>query len=134
MPVIVSVSVKSLDELFLIFDINDIDNESTEHVHFHMRAPAIVQYLLLLNLFIVIYRVTTEAMIRLNPWRDQAISHPKQIDIDATPLGTVIAWMDDQKALRVRVDEYTVLRAACNGNNWDKVRCCPFAAVFALNL
>jgi hypothetical protein len=66
-------------------------------------------------------RVKTEAMIKLNPWRDQAINHPSKIDLETVPLGTIISWMDDQKALRVRVDEYAILRAACNGNNWEKV-------------
>ena len=60
-------------------------------------------------------------MIRLNPWRDKALSKPEQIDIDTVPIGTVIAWMDDEKAISVRVDEYTTLRAACFGNNWELV-------------
>lgn len=66
-------------------------------------------------------RVKTEAMIKLNPWRDQAISRPEQIDIDACPIGTVIAWMDDDKAMSVRIDHYTTMRAAICGNNWDRV-------------
>ena len=63
-----------------------------------------------------------ESMIRSNPWRDKAIRRPEEIDFENIPMGTLIAWMDDQKAIGVRVDEYSVLRAACHGNNWDNVR------------
>ena len=68
-------------------------------------------------------------MIRLNPWRDKAIRRPEQIDFENIPLGTIISWMDDQKAIGVRIDEYAVLRAASHGNNWDNVS----TAVFSWN-
>ncbi len=68
-----------------------------------------------------IKRVTTEAMIKLNPWRDQAVSKPGEIDLDATPLDTIIAWMDGDKAMSLKIDEYTEMRCAAVDNNWDRI-------------
>jgi hypothetical protein len=66
-------------------------------------------------------RVKTIAFIKPNPWRDIALKDPSEIDLDITPIDSIIAWMDGEKAISLRIDEYARMKAAICGNNWELV-------------
>mmetsp|Transcript_12987 Transcript_12987/g.19545 ORF Transcript_12987/g.19545 Transcript_12987/m.19545 type:complete len:495 (-) Transcript_12987:1786-3270(-) len=59
-----------------------------------------------------------------NPWRMQAINSYNQIDFDHAAIGTIIAWMDGNKASQLIINEYHLLRAAICNNDWDRVLRC----------
>ena len=60
------------------------------------------------------------AFIKHNPLREIALSHPKEIDLDKYPLGTIMAWFDGQKVIPHTLDDYTVMRAAIVNNDWNR--------------
>ena len=66
-------------------------------------------------------RVKTIAFIKPDPWRDMALKDPSEIDLDVTPIDSIIAWMDGEKAISLRIDEYARMKAAICGNNWELV-------------
>jgi len=61
-----------------------------------------------------------DAFIKHNPLREIALSHPKHIDLDRYPLGTIMAWFDGQKVIPHPLDDYTVMRAAIIDNDWER--------------
>jgi len=66
-------------------------------------------------------RAKESAFIKPDPLREKAISSIKDIDLDATPLGTLIEWMDGSKTGWTIISDYTNMRAAVEGNNWVRV-------------
>lgn len=56
-----------------------------------------------------------------NPWRDIAISHPREIDLDNTPLNSIISWLDGCKSTSIVLSEYAQMKAAIVDNNWARV-------------
>lgn len=54
-------------------------------------------------------RAETFAFIKPNDFRDSALDHPKDIDLNIHPLGTKIAWMDGLKAKSLTINEYVVM-------------------------
>lgn len=61
-----------------------------------------------------------DAFIKHNPLREIAYSHPKEIELDKFPIGAIMAWFDGQKVIPHPLDDYTVMRAAIDGENWDR--------------
>jgi len=57
-------------------------------------------------------------------WRMQAINSYNQIDFEHAAIGTIIAWMDGNKASQLVINEFHLLRAAICKNNWDRVLQC----------
>jgi hypothetical protein len=63
-------------------------------------------------------RAKTQAFIKPDPRRTEALTKVDEIDIDKTPLGSVIAWMDGAKTVSLYIDDYTNMRVAAQENNW----------------
>lgn len=53
-----------------------------------------------------------------NDWRDTALSRPEELDLEKTPVGSVIAWMDGLKAVEYEVTDYAVMRTAVTRGDW----------------
>lgn len=66
-------------------------------------------------------RADVTAFQILNPWRDQAISKLEQIDLDKTPISSLIAWMEGSDAISVCMDEYLTIRTAAVNGDWRVV-------------
>lgn len=66
-------------------------------------------------------RTHHEAFIPVNPWRDIAVNRQEDIDLEKAPLGSIIAWLEDSKAIAILIDEYAQMRAAIAENNWGRV-------------
>jgi hypothetical protein len=62
--------------------------------------------------------------IYCSAWRDQAISSYEEIDFENASIGTIVAWMDGDKASQLYIDEYHLMRAAICHNNWTRVITC----------
>jgi hypothetical protein len=56
-----------------------------------------------------------------NPWKTQAIASYGKIDIENTPIGSVIAWMDGDFAGELRMTPFTLVRAVLANEGWTGV-------------
>lgn len=54
-------------------------------------------------------RAETFAFIKPNDWRDHALDHPKDINLEETSLGNIIPWMDGLKSKCLVISEYVIL-------------------------
>jgi hypothetical protein len=68
-----------------------------------------------------IKRAKNPAFTKPNPLRDLAISDFHDIDLENTPIGSIIAFFDDSKAIEVHIDEYNLIKAAMLDNNWSRI-------------
>ena len=68
-----------------------------------------------------IKRAKNPAFTKTNPLRDCAISDFHEIDLENTPIGSVIAFFDDSKAIEIHIDEYSLVKAAMLDNNWQRI-------------
>lgn len=66
-------------------------------------------------------RTRQAAFLVCNPWRTQAVDRYEDIDLDAAPLGSVIAWMDGSKASSLKVSEFHLMRVAIADGDWARV-------------
>lgn len=68
-----------------------------------------------------VIRVSNTAFKPYNPWRDIAINKHEDVDLEKSPLGSVIYWLEDIKLVSFRITEYAQMRAAITNNNWSRV-------------
>ena len=61
------------------------------------------------------------AFTKANPLRDRAVSRPADIDLETSPLGSIVAFFDGYKATEVFVDECLQMSSAICGNDWHAV-------------
>ena len=69
---------------------------------------------------VVLAEGCSDAFMKHNHLREIAYRHPKEIELDKFPIGTIMAWFDGQKVIPHTLDDYTVMRAAIDGENWDR--------------
>lgn len=56
-----------------------------------------------------------------NPWRDIAISSYHDIDLETTPLNSIISWMEGAKSESLQLTEFHLMRTAICEGDWNKV-------------
>ena len=66
-------------------------------------------------------RSKSEAFKKPDPLRDIALKHINEIDLETTPLGSLIPWMEGLKTGHLIISDYTNMRVACRENDWKKV-------------
>ena len=66
-------------------------------------------------------RSQQEAFKKPDPLRDIALTHVDEIDLETTPLGSLIPWMEGLKTGHLIISDYTNMRVACRDNNWRYV-------------
>jgi len=56
-----------------------------------------------------------------NEWRDSSVRAPDEIDLEASPLGSIIAWLDGLKAIEYYMSDYAVMRTVACHQRWEMV-------------
>eukprot|EP00601_Ochromonadales_sp_CCMP2298_P012767 CAMPEP_0173268220 /NCGR_PEP_ID=MMETSP1142-20121109/30201_1 /TAXON_ID=483371 /ORGANISM="non described non described, Strain CCMP2298" /LENGTH=559 /DNA_ID=CAMNT_0014204429 /DNA_START=186 /DNA_END=1862 /DNA_ORIENTATION=- len=56
-----------------------------------------------------------------NPWKTQAIRSYEEIDLENTPIGAVVSWMDGEFAGELRMTPFTLVRTALANEGWAGV-------------
>jgi len=66
-------------------------------------------------------RAKLEAFYAENSWKQQAVKKFEDIDMDQTPVGSVIAWMDGEFASSLRMSPFNMIRTALTTEGWGGV-------------
>lgn len=68
-----------------------------------------------------IARADLVAFYAENPWRAVAVRSYKDIDLDEAPMGSIIAWFDAEKAVKLKLSPFNVIRVALENYGWEGV-------------
>lgn len=56
-----------------------------------------------------------------NPWRNIAVKSYKDIDLEVATMGSIVAWFDSEKAIKLKMSPFNVVRVALTNFAWPGV-------------
>lgn len=56
-----------------------------------------------------------------NPWRNIAVKSYTQIDLENSTMGSVVSWFDSEKAVKLKMSAFNVIRVALTNFGWAGV-------------
>jgi hypothetical protein len=62
-----------------------------------------------------------ESFLVSNPWRAIAVSTPEEIDLEKSPMGSIVSWLDGSESKSLLITEYAQIRSAICDNDWSRV-------------
>ena len=66
-------------------------------------------------------RVKHIAFSKPDVHREEALKHVNEIDLETSPLGSVVHWMEGLKTGTLHISDYTNMRVATKDNDWQLV-------------
>jgi hypothetical protein len=61
------------------------------------------------------------AFLKPNPFRDSAVRTHQEIDLENAPIASIVAFLDDEKAIELVMTDYAVMRSASSGGDWRTI-------------